>query len=57
MKTLFLAYLAVVTGFYAVSAYRGWDLGSSKRGFIPPSARQAGAAGGYRSFGYWRGGK
>jgi hypothetical protein len=55
MKKVFLAYIAVVTGFYAVSALRGWELGSTKRGFIPPSVRQA--PGGYRSFGYWRGGK
>jgi hypothetical protein len=55
MRKLFFGYLAVVMGTYALAAYQGWEMGSAKRGFIPASVRQA--PGGYRSFGYWRGGK
>ncbi len=55
MRRLFLAYLAAVLGFYSVAAYRGWEMGSPKRGFIPANVRNS--PGGYRSFGYWRGGK
>jgi hypothetical protein len=55
MKKAFFAYLAVVLGGYAFTAYRGWELGSPQRGFIPAGVRQQ--PGGYRSYGYWRGGK
>jgi hypothetical protein len=55
MKRAFLLYLAGVLGFYSLASWRGWELGSPKRGFIPASVRNA--PGGYRSFGFWRGGK
>ena len=55
MKRVFLAYLGVVLGAYSWAAYRGFELGSPQRGFIPAGVRQQ--PGGYRSFGYWRGGK
>jgi hypothetical protein len=41
--------------FYSVAAWRGWEIGASKRGLIPKEARQQ--PGGYRSYHYWRGGK
>lgn len=44
-----------ILGLYGMSAWNGWEVGSAKRGLIPASARQA--PGGYRSYGYWRGGK
>lgn len=45
----------MVLGLYGVAASRGWEMGGAKRGLIPASVRQA--PGGYRSYGYWRGGK
>jgi hypothetical protein len=55
MKSLFAAYAMFVVGTYALSTWRGWEMGSAKRGFIPQSVRQQ--PGGYRSWGFWRGGK
>jgi hypothetical protein len=54
MKGYALFALAVVI-LYGVSAAKGWEMGSAKRGLIPASVRQA--PGGYRSYGYWGGGK
>jgi len=51
----FGVYALMVLGLYATSAWRGWELGSTRRGLIPRDVREA--PGGYRSFGYWRGGK
>ncbi len=48
-------FLASAFGMYLLSWWNGWELGGARRGLIPPEARQA--AGGYRSYGFWRGGK
>jgi hypothetical protein len=48
-------FAALVLTLYGMAAWKGWEIGSPKRGFIPASVRQA--PGGYRSYGYWRGGK
>ena len=55
MTRLFAAYALGILGLYGVASWRGWGLGSSKRGFVPASVRQS--PGGYRSYTYWRGGK
>jgi hypothetical protein len=55
MKRAFTVYAVLVLVLYAVASLRGWEIGSSRRGFIPQSVRQS--PGGYRSFNYWRGGK
>jgi hypothetical protein len=55
MSRGFLVYGLVVVTLYGVAAWRGWEMGSPKRGFIPQSVRQS--PGGYRSYNYWRGGK
>ena len=52
MYRIFIAGLVIV---YAVAAWRGWELSSTKRGLIPKEARQQ--SGGYRSYHFWRGGK
>ena len=54
MKT-YTIYAVAVLVVWTLAAWRGWDFGAEKRGFLPPEARQA--AGGYRSYNYWRGGK
>jgi hypothetical protein len=54
MRT-YTAYALAVLALWAASAWKGWDVGATKRGFIPQDVRQA--PGGYRSFNYWRGGK
>jgi hypothetical protein len=51
----YTVYALIVLGLWTVAAWRGWDFGAEKRGFIPQNVRQS--AGGYRSFNYWRGGK
>jgi hypothetical protein len=48
-------FAALVVGLFGLSAWRGWQLVGSTRGFVPQSVREA--PGGYRSFHYWRGGK
>lgn len=55
MKRAFTVYAGLVLALYGVASVRGWEIGSSRRGFIPQSVRQS--PGGYRSFNYWRGGK
>ena len=54
MKT-YTIYATAVMVVWTLAAWRGWDFGTEKRGFIPASVRQA--PGGYRSYNYWRGGK
>jgi hypothetical protein len=44
-----------VLGLYGLASWRGWEIGSSRRGFVPASVRQQ--PGGYRSYAFWRGGK
>ena len=51
----YTAYALLVLGLYGWASWRGWEIGSAKRGLIPASVRQS--PGGYRSYGYWRGGK
>jgi hypothetical protein len=55
MRRPFTVYAVLVLAFYAVASTRGWEMRSSRRGFIPQSVRQS--PGGYRSFNFWRGGK
>ena len=55
MRRLFAVYATLVVAAHAVSAWGGWGIGSSKRGFIPQDVRKA--PGGYRSYNFWRGGK
>ena len=52
---MYRTFLIAVVIVYGVSAWRGWEMGGSKRGFIPKEARQE--PGGYRSYHFWRGGK
>jgi hypothetical protein len=53
MRRVFSLFALLVLGSWGMAAYEGWELGSSKRGKLPPNARQ----GGYRSYSFWRGGK
>ncbi len=55
MKRAFLAYGLTVVSLYAGLAWAGWEPFSPRRGVIPAGVRQA--PGGYRSYGFWRGGK
>lgn len=55
MRNAFRVFVAAVLGLWSLAAWSGWEVGSAKRGFIPASVRQS--PGGYRSYGYWRGGK
>lgn len=55
MGRLFSAYALGVMGIWGAASWSGWEFGSSRRGFIPQTVRQA--PGGYRSYTYWRGGK
>jgi hypothetical protein len=55
MKAAYTVFALLVLGGYSLAAWRGWDLGTSRRGFVPASVRQS--PGGYRSYNYWRGGK
>lgn len=54
MKT-YTIYALAVLALWTAAAWKGWDFGAEKRGFIPADVRRA--PGGYRSFNYWRGGK
>ena len=55
MNRGYTVYALVILGIYGMAGLRGWELFADKRGFIPAGVRQA--PGGYRSYGYWRGGK
>jgi len=55
MMRAYTFFAMAVLGLYGVASWRGWDIGSSRRGLIPASVRQQ--PGGYRSFVFWRGGK
>jgi RNA 3'-terminal phosphate cyclase len=55
MRRAFTVYAVLVLALYSVATMRGWELGSSRRGFIPQSVRSS--PGGYRTYNYWRGGK
>jgi hypothetical protein len=48
-------FVAAVLGLWSLAAWSGWEIGAPKRGFLPAGVRQS--PGGYRSYGYWRGGK
>ena len=55
MRQVYAAYALAILGLYGAASWLGWELFPARRGFIPASVRQA--PGGYRSYGYWRGGK
>lgn len=55
MRRLYAFYTLGILTLYGVAAWSGWEPLSPKRGFVPANVRQA--PGGYRSYGYWRGGK
>lgn len=54
MKLVYGVFATAVLAACVIATQRGIEIGSS-RGVIPQSARSA--AGGYRSFTYWGGGK
>ena len=55
MRHAYRLFVAAVLGLWSLAAWSGWEMGGPKRGFLPASVRQS--PGGYRSYGYWRGGK
>jgi hypothetical protein len=55
MRRAYAAYCLAVLALYGLASWNGWEISSSKRGFVPAGVRQA--PGGYRSYNYWRGGK
>jgi hypothetical protein len=55
MNKAYAGYALAILSLYGLAGWRGLELFADKRGFIPPSVRQA--PGGYRSYSYWRGGK
>jgi hypothetical protein len=48
-------FAAAVLALYGTAAWKGWEIGGAKRGYLSADARQS--PGGYRSYGFWRGGK
>jgi hypothetical protein len=55
MRYAYRLFVAAMLGLWSLAAWSGWEMGAPKRGFLPASVRQS--PGGYRSYGYWRGGK
>lgn len=55
MRRLYVPFATLVLVLYAVAGARGWEIGIPRKGVIPQDVRQA--PGGYRSFGFWSGGK
>ena len=55
MTRAYTVFAMLVLGLYGFASWRGWEMRSSRRGFIPASVRQS--PGGYRSFVFWGGGK
>lgn len=55
MRRAYAGWLLGILGMYGTAAWNGWELFADKRGLIPPDVRHS--PGGYRSYGYWRGGK
>ena len=56
MKRAYQMYGAALILLYAAAAWSGWEMGAARSGQrLPASVRQA--PGGYRTYGYWRGGK
>lgn len=55
MIRTYTVYALALLGAYSLASWRGWGFGSSRHGLIPASVRQA--PGGYRSYGFWMGGK
>ena len=43
-----------VLGLYGLSSFKGWELGTAQREFVPADVRQS--PGGYRSFHFWHSG-
>ena len=55
MRRLYLMFGIATLALYGTASWRGWELFAAKRGFVPSEVRQA--PGGYRAYGFWRGGK
>ncbi len=55
MRRLYAVYALSILTLTGAATWAGWEPFAAKRGLIPASVRQA--PGGYRSYGYWRGGK
>ena len=55
MRRAFLIYGMAVFGTWASATLSGYELFAATRGKLPPESRTS--PGGYRSYGYWRGGK
>jgi len=41
MIRAYTVYAMMVLGLYGLASWRGWEIGSSKRGFIPAGVRQS----------------
>jgi len=55
-RRAFVVYGAALLGLFGWSSWHGWDvLAAHRSGKLPTNIRQA--AGGYRSYTFWRGGK
>jgi hypothetical protein len=57
MRRLYPIYALAWLVLYTAATWAGWSPGATRSGrtVVPPSVRQA--PGGYRNYGYWRGGK
>ncbi len=55
MRRLYLLFGFATLALYGSASWSGWELFAARRGFVPADVRQA--PGGYRSYGFWRGGK
>jgi hypothetical protein len=55
MRRAYLIYGFTVLGLWGAAALSGFELFAATRGKLPAEARTS--PGGYRSYGYWRGGK
>lgn len=55
IRRLYIPFAAAVLLLYGASAVRGWEIGIPRKGVIPQEMRQK--PGGYRSYGFWSGGK
>jgi hypothetical protein len=55
MKSPYAAFALMVFVLYGLANWYGWGFSPGQRGLVPPDVRQS--PGGYRSYGFWRGGK
>jgi hypothetical protein len=51
LKKLYLVFGCAVILIYGVSAFQGWEFGTSRREVLPADVRNS--PGGYRSFHFW----